>query len=82
MSEYARQAEYIRTRDAARYVGLSHRTLEKLRVTGAGPEYFKMGRAVVYAISELEAWLARNRRCSTSDTGRLSTAPLGRGDKL
>ena len=73
MSEHAHQQEYVRTRDAARYLSLSHRTLEKLRVTGAGPEYFKMGRAVLYAISELDAWLARNRRCSTSDTSRLST---------
>lgn len=72
MSEKLRPQEYVRTRDAARYLSLSHRTLEKLRVTGAGPQYFKMGRAVLYAISDLEAWLASNRRCSTSESGRVS----------
>jgi predicted DNA-binding transcriptional regulator AlpA len=69
MGDHSHQQEYVRTRDAARYLSLSHRTLEKLRVTGAGPQYFKMGRAVRYAISDLDAWLARNRRCSTSDSG-------------
>ena len=66
MSDTALQPGYIRTRDAARYLSLSYRTLEKLRVTGLGPEYYKMGRAVVYAISDLDAWLARNRRTSTT----------------
>jgi excisionase family DNA binding protein len=80
MSEHIRQQEYVRTREAARYLSLSHRTLEKLRVTGAGPGYFKMGRAVLYAISDLDAWLARNRRCSTSDQGRLATASQTNGD--
>ena len=82
MSENARPQEYVRTRDAARYLSLSHRTLEKLRVAGSGPEYFKMGRAVLYAISGLDAWLARNRRCSTSDTGGRPTMPPSSGDPV
>jgi predicted DNA-binding transcriptional regulator AlpA len=82
MNELARQQEYVRTREAARYLSLSPRTLEKLRVMGSGPDYFKMGRAVLYAIGELDAWLARNRRCSTSDTGGLSVAPPRQGIKL
>jgi hypothetical protein len=72
MTEITHQQEYVRMRAAARYLSLSPRTLEKLRVTGAGPQYFKMGRAVLYAIGDLEAWLAGNRRCSTSDTGKNS----------
>lgn len=72
MIETTHQQEYVRTRVAARYLSLSPRTLEKLRVTGEGPQYFKMGRAVLYAIGDLEAWLAGNRRCSTSDTGKNS----------
>jgi predicted DNA-binding transcriptional regulator AlpA len=71
MTESTHQQQYVRTRAAARYLSLSPRTLEKLRVTGAGPQYFKMGRAVLYAIGDLEAWLAGNRRCSTSDTGMI-----------
>ncbi len=69
MTETTPQQEYVRTRAAARYLSLSHRTLEKLRVTGNGPQYFKMGRAVLYAIGDLDLWLSENRRRSTSDTG-------------
>lgn len=67
MSEHAPQQGYVRTRDAARYLGLSPRTLEKLRVSGNGPAYYKMGRAVSYGLSDLEAWVTNNRRCSTTD---------------
>ncbi len=41
--------KYDRTltlRGAATYLGLSASTLNKLRCTGAGPIYFKLGRAV------------------------------------
>lgn len=82
MSEQSHNHNYVRTREAARYLSLSNRTLEKLRVTGTGPEYFKMGRAVVYAISDLDAWIAKNRRASTSDRGALSTASPSRGGGL
>ena len=73
MTETTQRQEYVRTRTAARYLSLSSRTLEKLRVNGHGPQYFKMGRAVLYAIGDLEVWLANNRRYSTSDTGRIAT---------
>jgi predicted DNA-binding transcriptional regulator AlpA len=73
MNDHAPQQEYVRTREAARYLSLSPRTLEKLRVNGSGPDYFKLGRAVLYAICELDAWIARNRRSSTSDGAALVT---------
>ena len=47
----------IRVRDAATYVGLSKSTLDKLRHFGGGPEYFKVGRAVVYDTAKLDIWL-------------------------
>ncbi|RUV07450.1 DNA-binding protein [Mesorhizobium sp. M1A.F.Ca.IN.020.03.2.1] len=56
----------LRTDGAARYVGLSVSTLEKLRLTGAGPEYIKLGRTVVYKPEDLDAWIDGNRRKSTS----------------
>ncbi|SEM01571.1 helix-turn-helix transcriptional regulator [Xaviernesmea oryzae] len=58
---------YLRTPDAARYVGLSGRTLEKHRTYGTGPAYRKLGGVVVYAIEDLEAWVARGTVTSTSD---------------
>ncbi|BCG91414.1 helix-turn-helix transcriptional regulator [Mesorhizobium sp. 131-2-1] len=56
----------LRTDGAALRVGLSVSTLEKLRLTGDGPEYIKLGRAVVYKPEDLDAWIDGNRRKSTS----------------
>ena len=58
--------------EAAHCLGLSQSTLAKLRLTGNGPAYCKLGRRVVYRREDLEAWLAENRRRSTSE---LRTAP-------
>lgn len=55
------------TEHAARYVGLSTSTMEKLRVFGRSPEFLKLGRRVVYLRADLDTWLATRRRKSTSD---------------
>jgi predicted DNA-binding transcriptional regulator AlpA len=59
----------LRTPEAAAYCGSSASTFEKLRLSGGGPGYVKMGRRVVYDPTDLDAWLAANRRVSTSDPG-------------
>jgi predicted DNA-binding transcriptional regulator AlpA len=60
----------LRTPEAAAYVGLSASTLEKFRLTGAGPAYSKAGpKIVVYRPEDLDAWLNSQRRKSTSDPG-------------
>jgi len=51
---------------AASYVGLSPSTMNKLRLTGGGPSYAKLGRCVRYSKSDLDTWLERHRRSSTS----------------
>jgi predicted DNA-binding transcriptional regulator AlpA len=56
----------LRTVDAAHYTGLSTSTLTKLRLTGGGPQYIKLGKVVVYDPILLDAWLDANRRKSTS----------------
>lgn len=61
------QQRMLRTTDAAKYCGSSASTFEKLRLTGGGPVYSKIGRRVVYRVEDLDAWLAANRRRSTSD---------------
>ena len=58
---------YLRTPEAARLLGLSGRTLEKHRTYGTGPRYSKIGGRVVYAIDDLQAWVARGGKRSTSD---------------
>lgn len=60
---------FLRTHDAAAFLGLSGRTLEKHRCTGTGPIFRKLGGRVVYAIDDLEAWAADRARNSTSDPG-------------
>jgi predicted DNA-binding transcriptional regulator AlpA len=60
---------YLRTQEAARFLGLSGRTLEKHRIYGTGPTYRKLGGRVVYALDDLKAWADRGTRNSTSDPG-------------
>jgi predicted DNA-binding transcriptional regulator AlpA len=52
---------------AARFVGLSASTLAKLRLNGNGPLYCKLGRRVVYRLSDLEQWLQSRTARDTSD---------------
>lgn len=58
---------YLRTPEAARFVGLSGRTLEKHRTYGTGPHYSKIGGRVVYRLDDLQTWVDRGRKNSTSD---------------
>lgn len=58
---------YLRTKEAAEFLSLSARTLEKHRTYGTGPAYRKLGGRVVYAIDDLETWAARGAVTSTSD---------------
>ena len=69
------QARFLKTPDAALYVGLSPRTLEKHRTYGTGPVYHKLGGRVVYTVDDLEAWCARGIRRSTSDRGTGTVFP-------
>lgn len=63
------QRKMLRTPEAAEYCGSSASTFEKLRLYGGGPRFVKFGRRVVYDPADLDAWLAKNRRNSTSDSG-------------
>jgi predicted DNA-binding transcriptional regulator AlpA len=58
---------YLRTPEAARFLGLSGRTLEKHRTYGTGPRYSKLGGRVVYRLDDLQAWVDRGSKSSTSD---------------
>jgi excisionase family DNA binding protein len=57
---------FLSTAQAAHYVGLSRRTLEKMRSNGDGPEYRKHGRYVRYHIDDLDAWSTAHRKTSTA----------------
>lgn len=57
--------QFLSNVQAASYLNLSPRTLEKLRVVGRGPLYRKLGRRVTYAISDLNDW-ADARACAST----------------
>lgn len=61
-----RQSQLTNTIGAAHYLGLAASTLEKLRVTGAGPRYRKLGRAVRYHFGDLDTWVDARSIASTS----------------
>lgn len=69
---------YLRTQEAARFLGLSPRTLEKHRTYGTGPRYTKLGGRVVYALDDLQEWANRGLKTSTSDPGRGTVLPAKR----
>lgn len=71
---------YLRTPEAARFLGLSGRTLEKHRTYGTGPAYRKLGGRVVYSIDDLQAWADRGVKKSTSDPGAGTVLPAKRHD--
>ena len=71
---------YLRTQEAARFLGLSERTLEKHRTYGTGPIYRKLGGRVVYSIEALDAWAECGLRRSTSDPGSGICHPAKRID--
>ena len=75
------QPRFMRTPDAARYLGLSARTLEKHRCYGTGPLYRKLGGRIVYATEELERWAELGLRRSTSDPGNGVVHPAKRLDQ-
>lgn len=64
-----KECPFLSTKEAAHYLGLSTRTLEKMRLTGHGPRFRKHGRYVRYHIDDIDAWSEGRQRLSTSDTG-------------
>ena len=60
----------VNEHEAARLLGVSVRSLQKGRCTGTGitVPFVKLSRRVAYRPEDLEAFIAANRRTSTSDT--------------
>lgn len=60
-------ARYLTNDEAAVFLRLSPRTLEKQRVIGGGPRFRKFGRRVMYAVADLETWADARSFEATSD---------------
>jgi excisionase family DNA binding protein len=61
--------DIFNTREAADYVRLGKPTLERFRISGDGPVFCKLGGAVRYRKTDLDAWLESRRVSSTSEGG-------------
>ena len=70
-SNYPRR---LRTSEAAAYCGLAKSTFDKLRLTGEGAIFIKLGRTVVYDTRDLDDWLASRRQHSTSQNTSIKFA--------
>ena len=66
-AQSAQPARYLTNDEAAAFLRLSPRTLEKQRVIGGGPRFRKFGRRVMYAVVDLEAWADSRSFEMTSD---------------
>ena len=60
---------FLTNAEAAAFLRLSPRTLEKQRIIGGGPRFHKFGRRVLYSIGDLESWANARRFEMTCDPG-------------
>lgn len=68
--------EFLTTDEAAAFLRLSPRTLEKQRVHGDGPRYRKFGACVRYTLADLRAWADSRTFGMTSDPGSVQRASV------
>ncbi len=60
---------FLDTQQAARYLGLSAKTLARYRVTGDGPVFHRFGNRIRYRRAALDAWADDREYASTVDDG-------------
>lgn len=58
--------QLLNAAEAAEYLALSKRTLEKWRTSLKGPPYVKMNGAVRYRLEDLEQWVADQVTAATA----------------
>lgn len=71
---------YLTNNEAAAFLRLSPRTLEKQRVIGGGPRFHKFGRRVMYALTDLEAWASERSFETTFDPEYIDRHPGAQRD--
>lgn len=68
VSEASQSASpFMDTVEAAGFLKISPRTLEKQRVIGGGPRFRKFGSRVLYALADLQAWADERTFANTSE---------------
>jgi hypothetical protein len=63
------------TENAARFLGLSPKTLAMMRSAGTGPKFVKRGR-VFYFLEDLQAWLSDQPRVTSTAQARIQLPSL------
>jgi hypothetical protein len=63
----------VRAPVAAAMLAVAVQTLAKWRVSGQGPRFRRFGRAVIYDVADLRAWVAAQELRSTSDAAGSSS---------
>lgn len=57
---------YLSEKQAADYLGLSDKTLQRYRGNGQGPQYVKCGGRVIYDLHDCDGWMESQKVRSTS----------------
>ena len=65
---------FLTQNEAAEFLRLSPRTLERHRVAGTGPKFTKLGRRIVYRVSEIETWATERTFTSTAEADEARAA--------
>ena len=60
-------SRYLGPEAAAAYLGVSPKTLQRMRVTGEGPRYVKVRRRVIYDRLDLDDWTGKRKRRFTGE---------------
>ncbi|WP_297451782.1 helix-turn-helix domain-containing protein [uncultured Corynebacterium sp.] len=47
----------LNEKDAAKFIGVPHSTLQRWRRDGVGPKHYRLGRPIFYTIAALEEWM-------------------------
>jgi len=59
-------SSFLSSSEAEQLLALPKNTLAKMRVTGDGPPFHKLGKRVRYSMADLDAWLKARRYSNTT----------------
>lgn len=60
----------VDTKSAAKILNMSSRTLERMRISGSGPVFCKLGKLVRYRVTDIDCWVEARRTSSTTMADR------------
>ena len=56
------ESRHLSAAEAAAWLGISRRSLYRLREQGRGPDHYRFGCRILYRMEALERWAAENLR--------------------